>query len=271
MNSFDYRRAERVADAVAWLREEPEAKLLAGGQSLLAAIKLGLAAPPLLIDLARIAELRQLQLQGNALWIGAMCSHAVVAASPLVRQHLPGLAALAGHIADQQVRNRGTLGGSIANADPAACWPAGVLAAGATLVTDRREIAAEVFFQGLFSTALEPDELLLGARFPLGQQLAYRKEEQPASRFALAGVAVARDAAGAVRVAVTGLGSGAVRWAEAEAALQRRWAPEALAGLRPDADLAGGDLHASADYRLHLAGVVARRVVLALSNPETVR
>ncbi len=261
MSPFEYRRAAQVADAVAALRENPEARLLAGGQSLLAAMKLGLSAPPVLIDLGRVAELRSLRADGDGLWIGAMCTHAAVAAAPLVRERLPGLAALAGGIADAQVRQRGTLGGSLANADPAACWPAGVLAAGATLVTDRREIAADDFFTGLFATALEPDEVLVGARFAGAQALHYAKEEQPASRFALAGVAVARQAGGAVRVAVTGLGQGVFRWAEAESRLAQRFAPEALDGLRPDAGIAHGDLHASADYRCHLAGVLARRAV----------
>lgn len=266
MTPFDHRRATRVTDAVSWLREVPDAKLLAGGQSLLAAMKLGLAAPPLLIDLARVPELHTLREEGGAVWIGAMCSHASVAASPLVRQRLPGLARLAAGIADQQVRNRGTLGGSVANADPAACWPAGLLACGATLVTDRREIAADAFFQGLFTTALEPDEVLLGARLPAVRHLAYLKIEQPASRFALTGVAVARDG-DRVRVAVTGLGHGPCRWPEAEAALQRAFTPAALVGLRPEASLASGDLHASADYRLHLAGVLARRAVHELTTP----
>lgn len=260
MTPFEYRRAGAVADAVAWLREDPDAKLLAGGQSLLAAMKLGLAAPTVLIDLGRLPELRALREENGTLWIGAMCTHATVAASPLVRAKLPGLARLAGGIADQQVRNRGTLGGSVSNADPAACWPAGVLAGGATLVTDRREITADRFFQGLFTTALEPDEVLLGARFPVPERLAYVKYEQPASRFALTGVAVARGADG-VRVAITGLGHGPCRWPEAEAALSRHFTPEALQGLSPDASLASGDLHASAEYRIHLAGVLARRAV----------
>ncbi|QHE87392.1 FAD binding domain-containing protein [Hydrogenophaga sp. BPS33] len=260
MTPFEYRRASRVADAVAWLRETPDAKLLAGGQSLLAAMKLGLAAPPLLIDLGRVTELRALRDDGAHLWIGAMCTHAAVAASPLVRARLPGLARLASGIADQQVRNRGTLGGSVSNADPAACWPAGVLACGATLVTDRREMAADDFFQGLFATALEPDEVLLGVRFPVPDRLCYAKFEQPASRFAITGVAVARTASG-VRVAITGLGHGPCRWPQAEAALAQRFAPVALHALTPDADRAAGDLHASAEYRLHLAGVLARRAV----------
>ena len=260
MTPFEFRRAANVADAVRWLREQPEAKLLAGGQSLLAAMKLGLAAPELLIDLGRVAELRSVREDGQALWIGAMCTHAGAAASALVRARVPGLARLAGGIADQQVRNRGTLGGSIANADPAACWQAGVLACGATVVTDRREIAADEFFQGLFATVLEPDEVLVGVRVPVPEQLVYLKEEQPASRFAMAGVAVARRGA-EVRVAVTGLGLGVFRWQGAEAALARRFEPQALDGLRPDAELASGDFHASAEYRLHLANVLARRAV----------
>jgi carbon-monoxide dehydrogenase medium subunit len=257
---FELRRAATVGQAVAWLREDPDAKLLAGGQSLLAAKKLGLAAPAMLIDLGRIGDLRAIRLERDALWVGAMCTHGAVAASPIVREHAPGLAYLAAGIADPQVRNMGTLGGSVANADPAACWPAGVLAAGATLVSDRREITADDFFLGLFTTALEPDEVLTGVRFPLRTSIGYLKEEQPASRFALAGVAVARDRDG-VRVAVTGLGHGVFRWGEAEAALAKRFSPAALQGLAPDLDLAAGDLHASAEYRAHLARVLACRVV----------
>ena len=260
MSEPDYRRAARAEDAVAWLREDADAKLLAGGQTLLAAMRVRMAAPTLLIDLQDLPALRGIREEGGHLWVGAMSTHASVAASPLVRQRLPGLAALAAGIADQQVRNRGTLGGSIANADPAACWPTGVLALGATVLTDRREIAADDFFQGLFTTALEPDELLLGVRFPLAPALRYIKYEQPASRFALTGVAVARQASG-VRVAITGLGHGVCRWPEAEAALARRFDPAALQGLRLDAEQASSDLHASADYRVHLAAVLTRRAV----------
>lgn len=260
MSGLDFRTATRVADAVAWLREDPDAKLLAGGQTLLAAMRLRLAAPTLLIDLQALPELKGLREDAGQLWVGAMCTHAQVAASPLVRQRLPGLARLAAGIADQQVRNRGTLGGSIANADPAACWPAGVLALGGTVVTDRREITADDFFQGLFSTALEADEVLVGVRFPLAPRVHYLKFEQPASRFALTGVAVARTADG-VRVALTGLGHGVCRWPEAEAALSRRFDAQALNGLVVDTAWASNDLHASAEYRAHLAGVLTRRAV----------
>lgn len=264
MNTFEYLRPTALPEVLQLLQDDPEAKLMAGGQSLLAAMKLRFAAPSKLIDLQGLPELRSLHLQGEgddeALWIGAMCTHAQVAASPLVQAWAPMLAALAGGIGDQQVRNRGTLGGSIANADPAACWPAGVLALNGTVCTDRREIAADDFFQGLFTTALEPDEVVLGVRFPRAPTAHYRKFEQPASRFALTGVAVAQLAQG-VRVAVTGLGNGVTRWREAELALSRQWSPEALSGLHFDEAQATGDVHASAEYRAHLALVLTRSAV----------
>lgn len=270
MTPFDFHRARSVEEAVGLLRKDPQARLLAGGQSLLAAMKLSLSAPTALIDLGSIALLRQIRLEQDVsparLWLGAMCTHVQLAASQEVRRHLPGLARLASGIADAQVRQRGTLGGSLAHDDPAACWPAGVLACGATLVTDRREIEADDFFLGLFQTALQPDEVLLGARLPLPQGVAYIKEEQAASRFALAGVAVARRGDG-VRLAVTGLGQGVFRWHRAEQALQQRFEPQALVGLAPEPERAGDDLHASAEYRLHLAGVLARRAVARLSEP----
>jgi carbon-monoxide dehydrogenase medium subunit len=189
-----------------------------------------------------------------------MCCHARVAASPLVHARAPMLSGLAHGIGDQQVRNRGTLGGSIANADPAACWPAGVLALNGTVCTDRREIAADDFFTGLFGTALAPDEIVCGVRFPAAAQAHYLKFEQPASRFALTGVAVARTGAG-VRAAVTGLGNGVWRWAAAEQALSRHFAPDALQDLAVDPAEASGDIHASAEYRAHLAAVLTRRAV----------
>jgi carbon-monoxide dehydrogenase medium subunit len=266
---FDYRRPTDLAQAARWLRDDPEAKLLAGGQSLLAAMKLRLAAPSLLIDLQDLPALMALEERAGSLWIGAMATHARVAASPLVQRLIPMLSRLAHGIADQQVRNRGTMGGSIANADPAACWPAGLVALGATVCTDRRELPADAFFDGMFSTALEPDEIVCGVRFPLPTAATYLKFEQPASRFALTGVAVAQTAAG-VRVALTGLGSGVCRWPEAEQALTRSFAPEALKSLQLDESLASGDLHASAAYRAHLAGVLARRAVQSIVNPASV-
>ncbi len=270
MNPFEYRRPSDVAQAISWLRDDPEAKLLAGGQSLLAAMKLRFAAPTVLIDLQGLPELTALETHDGKLWIGAMCTHGQVAASPLVQRMVPVLAHLAGGIGDQQVRNRGTIGGSISNADPAACWPAGLMALNATIRTDRRDIGADDFFQGLFTTALEPDEVVCGVLFPIVQQACYLKFEQSASRFALTGVAVAR-VAGAVRVAVTGLGSGIWRWQEAEQALTARFEAGAIDGMRPDEGIASGDLHASAAYRVHLASVLTRRAVQHILHlsPET--
>jgi carbon-monoxide dehydrogenase medium subunit len=239
---------------------------LAGGQSLLAAMKLGMASPARLIDLQDLPGLREIGEQDQSLSIGAMATHAAVAASDQVKRWAPGLALLAGGIADEQVRQMGTLGGSLAHNDPAACWPAGVLAAGATLVTDQRQIAAADYFQGLYTTALRPGELILGVRFPRLQGLRYLKFEQPASRFALVGVAVARALDGSVRVAVTGLGLGVVRWPRAEQALSCDFSLQALQGLVTDDLQALADLHASADYRRHLASVLAARCVSALGG-----
>ena len=266
---FDYRRPARAAEAVAWLREDPDAKLLAGGQSLLPAMKLRLSEPSMLIDLQDLPELSGMHAQDGGLWIGAMCSHASVAASPLVRQLAPMLAQLAQGIGDQQIRQRGTLGGSIANADPAACWPAGVVAFNGTVCTDRRQVPADEFFNGLFSTALEPDEVVLGVQFPCTQQAHYIKFEQPASRFAMTGVAVAQVGS-AVRVAVTGLGSGIYRWQAAEQALQRRLSPEAVQNCVLDAGIAMGDIHATAAFRAHLAAVLTRRAVQHILKSSTV-
>ena len=239
---------------------------LAGGQSLLAAMKLGMASPARLIDLQDLPGLREIGEQDQSLSIGAMATHAAVAASDLVRRWAPGLALLAGGIADEQVRQMGTLGGSLAHNDPAACWPAGVLAAGATLVTDQRQITADDYFRGLYTTALRPGELILGVRFPRLQGLRYLKFEQAASRFALVGVAVARALDGSARVAVTGLGLGVVRWPQAEQALSRDFSLQALQSLVTEDLQALADLHASADYRRHLAGVLAARCVSALGG-----
>ena len=269
MTPFDYRRPLSLAEAVAFVREDPGAKFLAGGQSLLAAIKLRLSEPTMLIDLQALPELNGIRAKEGGLWIGAMCSHASVAASPLVKQLAPMLAQLAHGIGDQQIRQRGTLGGSIANADPAACWPAGLVALNGTVFTDRRQLPADEFFTGLFSTALEPDEVVLGVQFPCTQQAHYIKFEQPASRFAMTGVAVAQVGS-AVRVAVTGLGSGIYRWAAAEQGLQRRLAPEALQNCVLDAGIAMGDIHASAAFRAHLAAVLTRRAVQHILKSSTV-
>lgn len=262
MQAFDYHRPASLPEALALLREPSvDSKLMAGGQSLLASMKLGLLAPERLIDLGCIPVLRESREEHGLLSVGAMQTHGALAASASLRRWVPGLARMAGHIADAQVRAMGTIGGSLANSDPAACWPAGVLALGARMQTDRREIEADDFFQGLFTTALESDELLCAVRLPRPRRFAYLKFEQPASRFALVGVAVAQFDEGTVRVALTGTAQGAVRLPEAEQLLARRFAPEALADLRVDEDLMAEDLHAGADYRAHLAAVLARRAV----------
>jgi len=273
MNALDFERPTSLAEALALMTPTPEGSQawLAGGQSLLAAMKLGMATPSLLVDLQDVPGLRDIRVETGpdgapALWIGAMATHASVAASATVRGFAPGLAALAGGIADAQVRNMGTLGGSLAHNDPAACWPAGVLAAGATVVTSQREISADAYFQGLYTTALETGELIVGVRFAQMAGLHYLKFEQPASRFALVGVAVVHSGSGQVRVAVTGLGMGIVRWPDAEEALSGQFGLAALSAVTPDDLQALGDLHASAGYRCHLAGVLARRCVAALTG-----
>lgn len=244
---------------------------LAGGQSLLAAMKLGMVAPGLLIDLQDVPGLREIRLDGEELSMGAMATHASVAGNVLVRRLAPGLATLAGGIADEQVRQMGTLGGSLAHNDPAACWPAGVLAAGAIIVTDRRELPADAYFQGLYSTALEAGELIVRVRFPRLQGLHYLKFEQPASRFAMVGVAVARRGDGQVRVALTGMGLGVRRWQQAEHALTARFSVGALQSLAGQGLEALADMHASAEYRCHLAQVLTRRCVQALSGETPVQ
>jgi|GEM_PF-201705 len=257
-------RPGSIVSAIESLRADPEARPLAGGQSLLPSMRLGLAAPTHLIDLQDIDELRALRAGAEHLLIGAMVPHARVAADRGVIEGWPMLAALAGGIADQQVRSVGTLGGSLANNDPAACWPAGVLASGATVVTTSARIPADEFFKGIFATALAADELILGVEFPRPIASRYLKFEQPASRFALVGVAVVRFP-GEVRVALTGLGAGVCRWPEAEARLAARFGRAALEGLSLDPACAYGDLHAPAEYRAHLAAVLLKRAVGELS------
>jgi len=259
--SFQVERPASLKGAIEWLAAHPDARPLAGGQSLLPAIRLGLAAPSHLIDLQDIDDLHELRVdEHSCLVIGAMVSHARVAADPQVRAGWPMLAALAGGIADQQVRAVGTLGGSLANNDPAACWPAGVLASNATIITTHRTIAADAFFTGLFGTALASDELIVSVRFPPVVSGRYLKFEQPASRFAMVGVAVVRFAE-SVRVAITGLGSGVYRWSEAETLLSKRFDRAALNGLTLDPQVASDDLHAPAEYRAHIAGVLLQRAV----------
>jgi carbon-monoxide dehydrogenase medium subunit len=261
MHDFNYHRPENVAQATRLIGHE-DAKLLAGGMSLLPSLKLRLARYADLVDLKSIAGLRGIERDAATITVGAMTPHALVAASDLVSQAIPALAVLAGGIGDPLVRNRGTIGGSIANADPAADYPSAVLGLGATVVTQKREIPGGDFFTGLFETALMPDEIVIAVRFPIPQCAGYVKLPHPASRFALVGVFVAKTEAG-VRVAVTGAGSAVFRLAAAERALAVDFSPEALNGIEVDAEGLNSDIHASAEYRAHAVGVLARRATAA--------
>lgn len=261
MQAFGYHDPTTVAKAAGITGEKTEARYLAGGQSLLAAMKLRLASPTDLVDLARIPELRGIKADGNAVTVGAMARHAEVAASLEVAARIPALASLAGMIGDAQVRNRGTLGGSLANDDPASDYPAAVLGLGATINTNRRKIPADDFFKGLFETALAPGELIVSVAFPVPAKAAYVKFRNPASRFAIVGVFVARTAQGA-RVAVTGAGArGVFRATAMEQALAKNWSAEALRSISVPASDLQTDLHASAEYRAHLITVLAQRAV----------
>ena len=260
MTPFAFHRPASQASALQLHQAGDDARYLAGGQSLLPAMKLGLAAPSDLIDLALLPGSNAITIDGNTLRIGAMTPHAAVAASAEVRQRIPALAALADGIGDPAVRTRGTIGGSLAQNDPAACYPAAVLGLGATVHTDRRQIAADDFFKGLYETALEPGELITAVSFPKPQRAAYVKFKQPASRFALVGVFVSQGPSG-VRVAVTGAGPCVFRVPAFEAALAKAWSGASLEGLSVNADELNRDLHGSAAYRAHLVGVLARRAV----------
>ena len=260
MSTTAYFRPTSVAEAARLAASNPDARIIAGGQSVLPAVKLGLLAPEAFIDLSAIAELRGIRAAGKSLTVGAMTTHAAVAASQEVRSLLPALAALAAGIGDSQVRNRGTIGGSLANSDPAADYPAAVLALNATVRTNKREVPADSFFKGVFETALAPGEIITAVEFPLPTRAAYVKFPQPASRFALVGVFVAQTAQG-VRVAVTGAGPCAFRVKALEEALSRRFAPEACDGIEVPARQLNSDIHGSAEYRAHLIPVLARRAV----------
>jgi carbon-monoxide dehydrogenase medium subunit len=264
MYQTTYHRAASLNEAAAILGGAAEAKVLAGGQTLLPTMKQRLAAPSDLVDITRIAELAGIAIEGDALVIGAATPHYDVATSDTVAQTIPALARLAAGIGDPAVRYRGTIGGSVANNDPAADYPAAVLALGATLTTNRRTISADAFFRGLFETALGDGEILTSIAFPIPDKAGYAKFPHPASRFALTGVFVARSRAGAVRVAATGVGeSGVFRVPAIEAALTANWSPEAAASVAVSPDGLFSDIHASADYRAHLVAVMAKRAVAA--------
>ncbi|HJV60921.1 MAG TPA: xanthine dehydrogenase family protein subunit M [Albitalea sp.] len=260
MYSFEYQRPTSRADAVA--AAHGDARYLAGGQSLIQAMKLRLSSSERLIDLGDIGELKGIQADSGKLTIGAMTTHASVAASPDVRRAIPALAELAEGIGDPMVRNMGTIGGSIANADPAADYPAAVLGLGATVQTDKRNIAADSFFTGLYETALQPGELITAVSFPLPQRAAYVKFRQPASRFALVGVFVSQGAGG-VRVAVTGAKSCVFRIKAMEDALAKSFTPDAVKSLAVPSTGINADLHASAAYRAAMITVMAQRAVSA--------
>jgi len=263
LKPFSYHRAVSVEEAASAFGDSGDARFLAGGMTLIPALKHGLAAPSALVDLGGIPSLKGVSVEGDEIVIGAMTTHAAVASAPLVRQRLPSLGLLAGGIGDPQVRHRGTIGGSVANNDPAADYPAACLGLAATIVTNRRTLLADEFFTGFFSTALDGSEVITSIRFRVPARAAYQKFANPASRYAMVGVFVAQ-AAGGVRVAITGAGrSGVFRIREMEAALERDFNPEAVPAHSVALDDLNADLHASAAYRSHLINVLARRAVAA--------
>jgi len=258
MYAFTFERPTSLADASRLAAAG--GKLLAGGQTLLASMKLRLANPEQLVDITAVRELAGIRREGQSLVIGAMTRHADVAVHPEVRSAIPALAHLAANIGDRQVRALGTIGGSVANNDPAACYPSAVLALKATVNTPTRKIAADDFFPAMFTTALNEGELITSIAFPIPKRAAYIKFKQQASRFALVGVFVAQFDDG-VRVAVTGGGNGVFRHQGLEQALTRSFTPEAAAGVKVSTDNLSGDLHASAEYRANLIGVLTQRAV----------
>ena len=260
MYEFDFVRPETITDAVDVLQKDEDAQALGGGQTLIPVLKQRLAQPSKLVSLSQIKGMAGIKTGEGGLSIGGATTHAAVAAGAGA---YPALAALAGNIGDPAVRNRGTLGGSLANNDPAACYPAAVLASGATVVTNTREIAADDYFDGLFGTALDEGEIITAVRFPVPEAANYQKFVQPASRFALVGVYVAKFSDG-VRVAVTGAGDdGVFRWTEAEEALVKEFRPDALMGLAINPMNMIEDLHGTRDYRAHLVAVLTKRAVAA--------
>ncbi|HXF15549.1 MAG TPA: xanthine dehydrogenase family protein subunit M [Burkholderiales bacterium] len=260
MHAFNYHKASSVADATAKLAASDDGRLLAGGQTLIAAMKMRLSAPSDLVDLAGIAELRGIKVDASSATVGAMTTHATVAASPEIKKAIPALALLASEIGDPMVRNMGTMGGSVANNDPAADYPAAVLGLGATVLTSKRKIPADKFFTAMYETALEPGEIITSIAFPVPKRAGYSKFKNPASRYALVGVFVA-DTANGIRVAVTGAGPCVFRLPELEKALGKSFSPDAVNGIKVPATNLNADIHASAEYRAHLITVMAKRAV----------
>jgi len=262
MYAIEYQKPKSVAEAAQALANSG-GKALAGGQSLVAAMKLRLAQPGTVVDLGGIAELKGIRKEGNALVIGALARHAEVVSSSVVKGAIPALCALAEGIGDRQVRNMGTIGGSIANNDPAADWPAALVGCNATVITSKRQLPAEQFFKGMYETALGPHEIVTGVSFPIPKRAAYSKFPNPASRFALVGVFVAQLADGAVRVAVTGAAPAVFRATAVETALAKSFTADAAKGAKVDAKGLNSDLHGSPEYRAHLIPVIAARAVAA--------
>ena len=260
MYEFNYQKAGSVADAAAMLSKHPEARLLAGGQTLIAAMKLRLASPSDVVDLSGVKELSGIKVDGGGITVGAMTTHAAVATSKDVMKAIPALARLAGSIGDRMVRNMGTLGGSVANNDPAADYPAAVVGLGATILTNKRKIGAGEFFKGMFETALQAGEIITAVSFPVPKRAGYMKFKNPASRYAIVGVFVAETADG-VRVAVTGAGPCVFRVPDMEKALASKFSAEAVANIKVAAAGLNSDMHASAEYRAHLVNVMTKRAV----------
>ena len=261
MYDVNYHRASSVDDAVAQVSGNEEAKFLAGGQTMLPTMKMRLAAPSDLVDLAKVADLAGIEVSGKSVKIGAMTTHAEVASSRELASVCPCMAGLASQIGDPHVRHKGTIGGSVANNDPAADYPAALLALDATIHTNKREVKADDFFVSMFETALEEGELVTAISYEAPDKGHYEKFRNPASRYAMAGVFVAVKG-GDVRVGVTGAGeTGAFRWSEAESALSSNFSPDALDGLEPDAGSMLSDIHGSSEYRANLVKVMAKRAV----------
>lgn len=262
MYNFEYHRPKSVADAVAALKKASDGKLVAGGQTLIPTLKQRLAQPSDLVDLSGVAELKGIKVEGKTVTIGAMTKHAEVASSAEVQRAIPALARLASEIGDPQVRNMGTLGGSIANSDPAADYPAAVVALNATIKTSERTIAADDFFKGMFTTALKEGEVIVSVSFPVPDKAAYMKFPNPASRYAMVGVFVAKSGGG-VRVAVTGAGPSVFRVKAMEEALAKDFSAKAVENIKVPASGLNADIHGSAEYRAHLVTVMAKRAVAA--------
>ena len=262
MYDFTFSKPSTLPDALKLLSTDDEAKALAGGQTFIPVLKQRLNKPTQVIDLSALG-LGGITMEANTITIGAMSNHHSIMSDPNIQSRIPGLAKMASWIGDTQVRHRGTMGGSLANNDPAACYPAAVLALGATIHTDHRSIHADDWFQGMFTTALEPGELITKVSFPIPELSNYEKFRNPASRYAMVGVFVARGPAG-IRVAITGAGQGGVfRHTEMEQALAANWSPDAIKGIKTPSDDLNGDIHASPEYRAHLIGVMARRAIAA--------